>query len=125
MRKTITFIVTKDCQLACKYCYLIGKNNKERMTWDVAKKAVDYILAHEDDFQDEQAGHKGTDHVGNHEGHIGFEIGAEDDRLGGGGKGIRISVRKQNGQQNGNRNRYGDSSDPEPDRIVFKEISQI
>lgn len=53
MRKTITFIVTKDCQLACKYCYLIGKNNKERMTWDVAKKAVDYILAHEDDFQDE------------------------------------------------------------------------
>lgn len=23
--KTITFIVTKDCQLACKYCYLVGK----------------------------------------------------------------------------------------------------
>lgn len=53
MRKTITFIVTKDCQLACKYCYLIGKNNKERMTWDVAKKAIDYILCHEDDFRDE------------------------------------------------------------------------
>lgn len=53
MRKTITFIVTKDCQLACKYCYLIGKNNRERMTWDVAKKAIDYILSHEDDFQDE------------------------------------------------------------------------
>ena len=30
--KTITFIVTKDCQLACKYCYLVGKNTKERMT---------------------------------------------------------------------------------------------
>lgn len=53
MRKTITFIVTKDCQLACKYCYLVGKNNKERMTWDVAKKAIDYILSHEDDFQNE------------------------------------------------------------------------
>jgi len=53
MRKTITFIVTKDCQLACKYCYLVGKNNKEKMSWDVAKKAIDYILSHENDFQDE------------------------------------------------------------------------
>ena len=35
--KSITFIVTKDCQLACKYCYLVGKNSKERMTWGVAK----------------------------------------------------------------------------------------
>lgn len=44
--KTITFIVTKDCQLACKYCYLVGKNQNERMTFDVAQKAVDYILDH-------------------------------------------------------------------------------
>lgn len=44
MRKCITFIVTKDCQLACKYCYLVKKNNKERMTWDTAKQAVDFIL---------------------------------------------------------------------------------
>ena len=51
--KEITFIVTKDCQLACKYCYLIGKNNNERMSWNVAKRAIDYILSHEDDFQDE------------------------------------------------------------------------
>lgn len=43
--KTITFIVTKDCQLACKYCYLVGKNSHERMSWDVAKKAIDYILS--------------------------------------------------------------------------------
>ena len=42
--KSITFIVTKDCQLACKYCYLVGKNSKERMTWEVAKSAIDYIL---------------------------------------------------------------------------------
>ena len=47
--KTITFIVTKDCQLVCKYCYLVGKNSKERMSWDVAKKAVDYILENETD----------------------------------------------------------------------------
>ena len=48
--KTITFIVTKDCQLACKYCYLVGKNTKERMTWEVAKKAIDYILDRENEF---------------------------------------------------------------------------
>ena len=51
--KNITFIVTKDCQLACKYCYLVGKNDKERMDWSIAKKAIDYILAHEDEFREE------------------------------------------------------------------------
>ena len=51
--KSITFIVTKDCQLACKYCYLVGKNEKERMSWDVAKKAIDYILNHEKEYQEE------------------------------------------------------------------------
>lgn len=51
--KNITFIVTKDCQLACKYCYLVGKNSKERMSWEVAKQAIDYILGHEEDFPEE------------------------------------------------------------------------
>lgn len=51
--KTITFIVTKDCQLACKYCYLVGKNSKERMPWEVAKAAIDYILDHEEDMKEE------------------------------------------------------------------------
>lgn len=49
MAKNITFIVTKDCQLACKYCYLVGKNEKERMSWEVAKQAIDYILDNEND----------------------------------------------------------------------------
>lgn len=53
MSKTITFIVTKDCQLACKYCYLVGKNEKERMSFDVAKQAIDYIFDHEHDFTEE------------------------------------------------------------------------
>lgn len=48
--REITFIVTKDCQLACKYCYLVGKNSKERMSWNVAKKAIDYILDNKDYF---------------------------------------------------------------------------
>lgn len=52
MAKNITFIVTKDCQLACKYCYLVGKNSKERMTWEVAKAAIDYILDRESDFDE-------------------------------------------------------------------------
>lgn len=50
--KSITFIVTKDCQLACKYCYLVGKNDKERMSWSIAKKAIDYILSNEKQFRE-------------------------------------------------------------------------
>ena len=53
MAKSITFIVTKDCQLACKYCYLVGKNSKERMSWEIAKEAIDYIFSHEEDFKEE------------------------------------------------------------------------
>ncbi len=52
MAKNITFIVTKDCQLACKYCYLVGKNSKERMPWEVAKQAIDYILDCENEMKE-------------------------------------------------------------------------
>lgn len=45
--------MTKDCQLACKYCYLVGKNSKERMSFEVAKKAIDYILSHEAEMLEE------------------------------------------------------------------------
>ena len=45
--RNITFIVTKECQLACKYCYLVGKNSKERMSFKIAKEAIDYILTNE------------------------------------------------------------------------------
>lgn len=51
--KSITFIVTKDCQLACKYCYLVGKNTNERMTLEIAKQAIDYILDNEMYFKEE------------------------------------------------------------------------
>lgn len=43
-RKSITFIVTKDCQLACRYCYLVGKNPYGKMSFETARKAIDYIL---------------------------------------------------------------------------------
>lgn len=52
MAKNITFIVTKDCQLACKYCYLVGKNETERMSWQVAKSAIDYVLSREDEYKE-------------------------------------------------------------------------
>lgn len=53
--KNITFIVTKDCQLACKYCYLVGKNAKERMSFDIAKRSIDYILDHRELFNEPSA----------------------------------------------------------------------
>ena len=53
--KTITFIVTKDCQLACKYCYLVGKNETERMSFDIAQKTIDYVLSHKEcQIEDEE-----------------------------------------------------------------------
>ena len=52
MAKSITFIVTKDCQLACKYCYLVGKNETERMSFEVAKKTIDYVLDNRELFKE-------------------------------------------------------------------------
>lgn len=42
--RTITFIVTKDCQLRCRYCYLVAKNSGENMTLGTGKSIVDFIL---------------------------------------------------------------------------------
>ncbi len=50
--KSITFCVTEDCNLACKYCYMTGKNKTKKMTLETAKKAVDYILSNKEDFND-------------------------------------------------------------------------
>ena len=51
--KSITFCVTEDCNLACRYCYMTGKNKKNKMSFEVAKKAVDYILSERDYFKEE------------------------------------------------------------------------
>lgn len=42
--KTITFILTEQCNLACKYCYLCKKNDQKRMSFETARACVDYIL---------------------------------------------------------------------------------
>ncbi|GAA0125965.1 hypothetical protein UT300019_18670 [Clostridium sp. CTA-19] len=48
--KSITLCVTEDCNLKCKYCYMKGKNNLKKMTFETAKKSVDYILKNKDIF---------------------------------------------------------------------------
>ncbi|WP_202710731.1 radical SAM peptide maturase, CXXX-repeat target family [Sporosalibacterium faouarense] len=50
--RSVTFCVTEDCNLACKYCYMEHKNKRKRMTFEVAKKAVDYILNDREEFRD-------------------------------------------------------------------------
>jgi uncharacterized protein len=47
-RKTVTFVVTKDCNFRCRYCYMVGKDHSSRMSFDVAKRAIDYLLEHRD-----------------------------------------------------------------------------
>ena len=54
MRQTITFIVTQDCQLRCKYCYLVGKNRQEEMSEETALQVVDYVLQHPTDFNTDE-----------------------------------------------------------------------
>ena len=50
--RTITFIVTEDCQLRCKYCYICGKNSTQKMTIEVARNAIDTILQNRKDFSE-------------------------------------------------------------------------
>lgn len=46
--KSINFIVTEDCQLRCRYCYICGKNTFHKMDFQTAKKTIDYVLSIED-----------------------------------------------------------------------------
>jgi uncharacterized protein len=42
--KTVTFIVTEDCQLRCKYCYIAGKNKTRKMDFEIARATIDHLL---------------------------------------------------------------------------------
>lgn len=42
--QSITFIVTEDCNLRCKYCYITHKASNKRMNFDTARRFIDYIL---------------------------------------------------------------------------------
>lgn len=45
MAQTLTFIVTEDCNLRCKYCYITHKSSGKRMNFETAKQFIDYILS--------------------------------------------------------------------------------
>lgn len=53
MTNNITFCVTEQCNLRCKYCYLVGKNGDKKMTFETARKAVDYAVAARDIYYEE------------------------------------------------------------------------
>ena len=40
----ITFVVTQDCNLRCKYCYMTDKNDKNVMNFETAKRIIDYFV---------------------------------------------------------------------------------
>lgn len=51
--KKITLQLTQDCNFRCKYClYTKGKNahqrghSKQKMSWEIAKKSIDYVIKH-------------------------------------------------------------------------------
>ena len=50
--QTITFIVTEDCNLRCKYCYITHKSSNKKMKFETAKKFIDYILTADIRFSD-------------------------------------------------------------------------
>ena len=49
--QTLTFIVTSDCNLRCKYCYVTHKAKSEIMPFEVAKEFIDYILKSKDIYR--------------------------------------------------------------------------
>lgn len=52
MSRNITFIITEDCQLRCKYCYLCGKNSVSKFTFETAKEGIDYVLEHTEIYKE-------------------------------------------------------------------------
>lgn len=51
LSRTVTFQVTDDCNLACKYCYQINKG-KRRMSFETAKKYADLLISGEKGMAD-------------------------------------------------------------------------
>ena len=45
--QTLTFIVTEDCNLRCKYCYITHKAKNKALSFETAKRFIDYILNEE------------------------------------------------------------------------------
>jgi radical SAM peptide maturase (CXXX-repeat target family) len=54
-KREISFFITEDCNLNCSYCYLPGKNDKHSMSFEVAKKGLDYFLLNPELFPERLA----------------------------------------------------------------------
>ena len=50
--KTITFVITGDCQLRCRYCYFISKNPGATMDFEIARRTIDCLLEDPDTFDE-------------------------------------------------------------------------
>ncbi len=50
--QTITFIVTDDCNLRCKYCYVTHKCSTKKMSFETAKQFIDTILTTDIHYSD-------------------------------------------------------------------------
>ncbi|MDH7576546.1 MAG: radical SAM protein [Bacillota bacterium] len=49
--KCLILLVTRDCNLRCRYCYALGGEKKDYMTWETARRAVDYVAARSRSFK--------------------------------------------------------------------------
>ena len=47
---TVTFVVTEECNFRCKYCYMTGKNKRNRMSFAVAKDTIDFLVREREQF---------------------------------------------------------------------------
>ena len=50
MRGELVLWVTTDCNLRCRYCYARGGEDPQYMSWEVAKRALDFMFEHFDGF---------------------------------------------------------------------------
>lgn len=54
--KLLILLVTNDCNMFCSYCYAKGGEKKEYMSWETARKALDYALSKSKSFKIQFAG---------------------------------------------------------------------
>lgn len=53
--QSLTFVVTEDCNLRCKYCYVTHKSKGKVLNLETAKKFIDYLLTSPDIHQSDSA----------------------------------------------------------------------
>lgn len=51
--QTLGFVVTEDCNLRCKYCYITHKSTGKVLNLETAKKFIDYVLTTDDIIRQE------------------------------------------------------------------------